>query len=598
MDNRALSQALTEMADLLDIEEANPFRIRAYRNASRVVFEQTRGIAERVAAGEDLKQLPGIGKDIAAQLEELVRTGKSSTLEEMFGRVPRGVLELLRLPALGPKKAKKLWQELGVTSLAQLGEAAREGRVAGLAGFGAATQKKILENLEKSAARERRLGVAAADALVAALCAHLEGTSGLERLEPAGSFRRRKESVGDLDFVATVANDAAEAVAALMDRFVAYPGVVAIEGRGETKASVRLAASEGLGFQVDLRVVPRRSFGAAWIYFTGSKDHNIKLRQRAVERELRLSEYGLFRGGEVETEGAFAGEFIAGVTEEEVYRALDLVWVPPELREDRGELKAAARGALPRLVERADLRGDLQMHTTWSDGKNTLEEMARACVERGLDYCAFTDHSPALAMIRGLDAERVKLQAAEIQAVQRKLAAEGSTFRILRSCEVDIRADGSLDLDDATLRTLDLVLVSIHSRFELPAEEQTARILAALDHPLVQILAHPTGRKIGRRDSMRFDLDRVLERAVERGVAVELDSHPDRLDLSDTALVRARELGAKIVISTDAHRVAHLDHARYGVEQARRAWLEPRHVLNTLPVDEFLAALRPRLPGN
>ena len=565
------------MAELLEIEEANPFRVRAYRNASRVVAEQTRPIADRVAAGEDLKELPGIGKDIAAQLEELVRTGRSSPLEEMFARIPRGVLELLRLPALGPKRAKKLWQELGITSLESLGTAAREGRIATLPGFSEATQKKILENLAKDAGRERRLGIAIADSLVEALLEHLRDTPGIERIEAAGSFRRRRETVGDLDLLA-VAEDLASSQA-VMERFVSYPGVEEIVGRGDTKSSVRLAASSGPGFQVDLRVVPAASFGAAWIYFTGSKDHNIKLRQRAVERELKLSEYGLFRGDD---------ESVAGRDEAEVYSALGMAWIPPELREDRGELAAAAAGPLPRLIERGDLRGDLQMHTTWSDGKNTLEEMVRACAERGHEYCALTDHSPALAMIRGLDATRVRQQAAEISAVQRALPG----IRILRSAEVDIHADGSLDLDDDTLASLDVVLVSIHSRFELEPEAQTERILRALEHPRVQILAHPTGRKIGRRDSMRYDLDRVLRRAAELGVAVELDSHPDRLDLADTALIRARELGAKVVISTDAHRVAHLDHLRYGVEQARRAWLEPRHVLNTLPLAAFLAALR------
>lgn len=580
IDNRGLARALAEMAELLEIEEANPFRVRAYRNASRVIAEQTRQISDRVAAGEDLKELPGIGKDIAAQLEELVRTGRSTPLEEMFGRIPRGVLELLRLPALGPKRAKKLWKELGITGLESLGAAAREGRIATLPGFSEATQKKILESLAKDAGRERRLGIAVADSLVEALLEHLRGTPGLERVEAAGSFRRRRETVGDLDLLA-VADDPA-ASQAVMERFVSYPGVEQIVGRGETKSSVRLAASSGPGFQVDLRVVPAASFGAAWIYFTGSKDHNIKLRQRAVERGLKLSEYGLFRGDD---------ESVASRDEAEVYSALGMAWVPPELREDRGEFAAAATsGGLPRLIERGDLRGDLQMHTTWSDGKNTVEEMVRGCLERGHQYCALTDHSPALAMIRGLDPVRVRQQAAEIAAVQQRVPG----IRILRSAEVDIHVDGSLDLDDETLATLDIVLVSIHSRFELEPAAQTERILRALENPRVQILAHPTGRKIGRRDAMRYDLDRVLSRAAELGVAVELDSHPDRLDLSDVALMRARELGTQIVISTDAHRVAHLDHLRYGVEQARRAWLEPGHVLNTRPLDEFLAALRRR----
>lgn len=581
IDNRGLAAALTEMADLLEIQEANPFKVRAYRNASRAVAEQVRPLTEMVAAQEDLKSLPGVGKDIAGVLTELVRTGTSTALEALGSEVPRGVADLMRLPALGPKRARRLWQELQISDLETLRTAATEGRIAGLAGFGVATQKKILESLERRAEQGRRVSIAAADAIVAALLDHLESQSA-SRLEAAGSFRRRRETVADLDFV--VAATAEEAVA-VMQRFVEFPGVESIVGRGDTKASVRLRD----GLQVDLRVLPESSFGAAWIYFTGSKDHNVKLRQRAIERGLRLSEYGLFRGGDVATEGAFAGEFVEGGDEAAVYSALGLPWIPPELREDRGEFELAG-GEVPRLLERSDLRGDLQMHTTWSDGKNTLEEMARAALALGHEYIAVTDHGPALAMIRGLDADRVRLQGHEIEAVQKRVPG----IRILRSAEVDIHADGSLDLDDATLSTLDVVLVSIHSRFDLPPEEQTRRILTALENPLVQILAHPTGRKISRREGMRYDLDAVLRRAAQLGVAVECDSHPDRLDLSDVHLIAARRLGVPIVISTDAHRVAHLEHQRYGVEQARRAWLEPRHVLNTRPLGELLAGLRPR----
>jgi len=585
MENRQLAAVLSDIADLLEIQQANPFRVRAYRRAAQVVADETRPIRERLEAGEDLKELPGVGKDIAALLAELVHSGRAEVLEELEREIPKGLLDLLRLPAVGPKRARKLWEELGITSREELLAAARQGKVAGVEGFGAKTQRKILDSLEHERQRERRWKLVEAESLLAPLLEHLRGGAGgagagpLERLEAGGSYRRRRDTVGDLDLLA-VAADAGP----VMRRFVTAPGVEHVESQGETRATVRLTG----GLQVDLRVVPRRSFGAAWVYFTGNKEHNVALRQRAIERGLRLSEYGLFRGGDVEAEGPFAGKLVAGKEEKQIYAALDLPWIPPELREHRGEIAAAARGELPKLVELADLKGDLQMHSTFSDGKNTIEEMARACLARGYEYLALTDHSPALAMIRGLDARKLRLQWKEIAAVQKKVPA----LTILRSLEVDIHADGTLDMDDGSLSELDLVVASVHSRFELPHEEQTRRILRAIEHPEVDILAHPTGRRIGLRDEMAFDLDAVLRRAAELGVAVEINAHPDRLDLKDTSVMRARELGVKLVISTDAHRIEHLANLRFGVDVARRGWLRKADVLNTLPLERLRRALR------
>jgi DNA polymerase (family 10) len=510
----------------------------------------------------------------------------------MLAEVPGGLVDLMRLPNVGPKRARKLWQELEVTTVDGLEAAAREGRVAGLEGFGEKSQAKILAGIADYRQHQSRIKLSDADLYLEPLLAYLGESPGLERLEVAGSYRRRRETVGDVDLLAVDADPAA-----LMARFTAYPQAAEVKMAGDTRGSIALRS----GLQVDLRVVPAASWGAALVYFTGSKEHNIRLRRRAVERGLRISEYGVFRvtGGD-EGDGApsseaaegapspeTAGERLAGATEEEVYATVELAWVPPELREDRGEIEAAARGTLPRLIALDDLRGDLQMHSTWSDGKASIEAMLEACAARGYEYFALTDHSKALAMTGGLDAARLREQWKEIDEIQ----ARHPEIRLLKSQEVDILADGRLDLEDEMLELLDLVVVSVHSRFELPAAEQTERILAAVRHPQVDVLAHPTGRLINRRKAIDFDLDEVLGACLEHRVAVELNAHPERLDLKDTHLMRARELGVKVVISTDAHTVGDLDLMRYGVEQARRAWLEPAHVLNTLPLADFLAAI-------
>lgn len=582
MQNAELANRLEEVADLLEIENANPFRIRAYRNAARTVETLSEPIVRKLEAGEPLTGLPAIGKEMASHLQSLIASGSFPERDQLLSRVPPSLLVLMRLPGLGPKKARKLFEELGIASVEALQEAAQAGRIAGVAGFGAKSQEKILAGIEDYRRHTGRLLIDEVERQIAPLLEYLRAEPAVERLEVAGSYRRRKETIGDVDLLAI-----ATSATTVMARFLGYAGIAKTLMSGDTRSSIVLRS----GLQVDLRVVPAECYGAALVYFTGSKDHNVKIRVRALDRGLHLSEYGLFR-----TEGKAKlaeGELVASREEAEVYAALDLPWIPPELREDLGEIETAARlgGApLPRLLEIGDLRGDLHMHSVWSDGRATLEEMVAACSARGYEYMAISDHSKALAMVQGLDAARLRLQWAEIEAVR----ARHPEIRLLRGLEVDILTDGSLDLEDEMLAGLDWVIVSVHSRFDLPAAEQTERILKAIRHPAVNVLAHPTGRLINRRKPFDFDLDAVLREAARLGVAVELNANPHRLDLKDTHLRRAKELGCKLVIDTDAHHPDHLALMRFGVDQARRAGLEARDVLNALPLAEFLPALKRR----
>lgn len=580
MTNLEISRTLESMADLLEIQGANPFRVRAYRNASAMIGDHSTPLEKLVAAGEDLSKLPTIGKDLAAQIVELVETGKLAMLEELAAEVPATLIDLVGIQGVGPKKAKRLWQELDITTIDALEEAAKAGKIAELEGFGAKSQEKILAGIAHVRQHQERMKVSEADQLVEPLLEHLRSVKGLKCLDVAGSLRRRRETIGDFDLLAC-----ADEPAKVMERFLAYPEIADVEMSGDTRASVRLDS----GVDVDLRVVEERSYGAALVYFTGNKGHNIKLRERGQERGLRISEYGVFEESGDEEEGdPWAGKWVAGKSEEDVYAQVDLPWMPPEMREDRGEIAAAIGGELPELITLDDMRGDLQMHSTWSDGKNSIEEMLTACAERGYEYFALTDHSKSLAMTGGMDAEKIRRQWKEIEEVQ----GRHPEIRLLRSQEVDILVDGSLDQDEDVLEELDVVVISVHSRFELPAAQQTARILEAVQHPQVNILAHPTGRIINRRPPFEFDLEEVLAACVEHDVAVELNAHPERLDLKDTHLMRAKELGAKIVISTDAHRASELALMRYGIDQARRAWLTKRDILNTLPLSRLLKALK------
>ena len=577
MDNPEIARILEEVADILEIQNANPFRIRAYRNATRTVETLTVPLRRWVEENRPLTDLPGIGKEMANHIREMVETGTLGFRDELLAEVPRSLIELMRLPGLGPKKAKKVHDELKISSVEELEAAAREGRIANLPGFGAKSQEKILAGIQEYRQHGSRLLLADAERYVEPLLAYLRETPEVERLEVAGSYRRRKETVGDIDLLAIASHPVP-----VMERFRSYPQMDKILMAGDTRSTIVL----GSGLQVDLRVVPAECYGAALVYFTGSKEHNVKLRRRAVEKGLRISEYGVFRVQERNQEEE--GEFIAGREEADVYATVGLAWVPPELREDRGEIEAAAAGRLPHLIRVQDLRGDLHMHSTWSDGRASIEEMVEACAARGYEYMVISDHSKSLAMTGGLDAYRLRQQWAEIDEVR----ARHPEIRILRSMEVDILGDGSLDLEDEMLAGLDLVLVSLHSRFDLPSDQQTERVLRALEHPAVNVFCHPTARIINRRKGVEMDLDLVFRRAAELGVALELNSSPNRLDLRDSHLKLAKELGCKVVINTDSHRTRELDLMRYGVEQARRAGLEPGDVLNTLPFEDLQAAIR------
>lgn len=577
MDNPEIARILEEVADILEIQNANPFRIRAYRNATRTVETLTVPLRKWVQEDRPLTDLPGIGKEMANHIREMVETGTLGFRDELLAEVPRSLIELMRLPGLGPKKAKKIHDELRISSVEELEAAAKEGRIASLPGFGARSQEKILAGIEEYRLHGSRFLLTDAERFVEPLLAYLRETPEVERLEVAGSYRRRRETVGDIDLLAIASQPVP-----VMERFRAFPQVDKILMAGDTRSTIVL----GSGLQVDLRVVPAECYGAALVYFTGSKEHNVKLRRRAVERGLRISEYGVFRVQARNQEEE--GEFIAGREEADVYATVGLAWIPPELREDRGEIEAAAAGRLPHLIRVQDLRGDLHMHSTWSDGRNSIEEMVEACAARGYEYMVISDHSKSLAMTGGLDAYRLRQQWAEIDEVR----ARHPEIRILKAMEVDILGDGSLDLEDEMLAGLDLVLVSLHSRFDLPADQQTERVLRALEHPEVNVFCHPTARIINRRKGVEMDLDLIFRRAAELGVALELNSSPNRLDLRDSHLKLAKELGCKMVINTDSHRIRELDLMRYGVEQARRAGLEPGDVLNTLPFEDFQAALR------
>ena len=568
MHNLAIARIFAEIADLLEIKGDNPFKIRAYRNAADTIAHLGAQI-ESLPADERLK-IPGIGKDLAAKVGELLETGSNRYHQELLQEFPPTILDLLRLQGVGPKTVALLYHGLGVRSLEELQAAAVDGRIRALKGMGAKKEALILKALEeRQRFTGRRLMAEAYDA-VASIVSVLREHAPEAEILPVGSLRRGCETCGDIDILA------AGAPASLMDVFISYELVERVLARGETKSSVLIWG----GFQADLRMVPRQSLGAAMQYFTGSKAHNIALRDRALQRGFKLNEYGLYRVAD--------DSLVAGEHEEGIYAALGLAWVPPELRENRGEIEAAEAGSLPRLLTYEDLRGDLHMHTTATDGRADAETMATTARDAGREYVAITDHSKALAMANGLDETRALEHAREIRALNGRI--DGIT--VLAGIECDIRTDGSMDLADECLAELDLVIASVHSAFNLDEEAMTERVLRALRNPHVDILAHPTGRLILKRDGYAIDLDRVLRAAADAGVAVEINSQVDRLDLRDTQARRARELGVKIVIDSDAHSPAALGNVRWGTLTARRAWLEPGDVLNTLPVDEFRGALR------
>jgi DNA polymerase (family 10) len=569
IQNAEVAERFERLADLLEIQGANPFRVRAYRNAAQTIRALARRLSEMVEQEEDLSKLFGIGKDLAAKIEEIVETGSLSLLEEVERETGPELADLLRIPGLGPKRARVLHEILGVGSLRELATAARSGAVAALPGFGPKTEQAILAALERAQETEQRVAWVLAEPIAASLVDYLKRIPGVRDVEVAGSFRRRRESVGDLDVLVTCQRGAP-----ISERFVAYEDVAKVVACGTTRSTVLLRS----GLQVDLRVVPRVSYGAALHYFTGSKAHNIAIRKLGMGRKLKINEYGVFRGKKRR----------AGRTEVEVYRQVGLPFIPPELREDRGEIQAARRGRLPRLVSLDQIRGDLHTHTRASDGRSTLREMAAAAQRRGYEYLAVSEHTRALRVARGLDPARMRRHLRRIDRLNREL--DGVV--LLKSAEVDILEDGSLDLPDDLLAELDLTVCAIHSHFQLSGRKQTDRILRAMDNPHFHILAHPTGRRIGSRDPYPLDLERVIAGAAERGCCLELNAQPERLDLTDVYCRAAKERGVKLVISTDAHAADQLDFMRFGVDQARRGWLEAEDVLNTRSRSRLLELVR------
>ena len=583
MENLDVARTLSEVADLLEIQGANPFRVRAYRGAVRTVQGLTRPLTRMVEEGEDLTELQGVGKQVDAHIRELLQTGQLTVLDEITETVPRTLVELTRLDGVGPKKAKKLWEELGVESVEMLEVEIEKGTVSGLSGFGEKSVAKISRAIEDYRKQTGRFLRAEVEQLIRGLLDHMESAPGVTHLEVAGSYRRRKETVGDVDLLARCQGDGTPVV----EHFTAFPGAVRVEASGSTKGNIILPS----GLSVDLRVIPPRSWGAAQHYFTGSKEHNVQVRTMGVKNGLRINEWGVFRvpeGVDPETLGKEDGEWVGGETEEEVFAAVGLPWIPPELREDRGEFSAAREGGLPALIEAGDIRGDLHMHSTWTDGTASIMEMARACRDRGYGYMAITDHSQAVTMVGGLTPDRVRAQWEEVAEVQEEM---GDGFRIFRGQEVDILKDGSLDQPDEILVGLDLVVASVHSFMDQDGATMTARVLKAVTSGFVHILAHPTGRLLNRREPYDLDVEAVLEAALEHEVAVELNAHPRRLDLDDRYLRRAKEMGVTVTINTDAHSVQGLDVLPYGLDQARRGWLEAENVLNCKSASEIEAWL-------
>ena len=572
MQNSEIAGLFEELAALLEIDGANPFRVRAYRTAARTISGLTESLVEMVDEGDrDLTELPGIGKDLAGKIADVLETGELEPLEELRSRIPAGVSDMLRIPGLGPKKVAVLFHDLSIDSLEKLKAAAEAGKIAEQKGFGKKTQETILAEIDRAKEAGKRFHIDVATAEATAIAEDLAGLKSVGQVQVAGSCRRCRETAGDLDILITAA-DSTEA----MDLLAGHDRVTQVLARGETKQRVRLRS----GIELDLRVVPEESFGAALQYFTGSKEHNIVIRRRAVERGLKVNEYGVFRDD----------ERVAGTTEEDVYRTVELPWIPPELRENRGEIELAEAGQLPELIILEDMRGDLHMHTTATDGTASIDEMAIAARERGLQYIAITDHSQRVAMANGLDADRLRAHWEDIDAANARVDG----IEILKGIECDILEDATLDLPDDVLAEADWVVAVLHYGLRQPQEQIDRRLQVAIESPHVHAIGHPTGRILLRRQGAHLSFDRLYRQCAEHGVMLEINAHPSRLDLDDIHARAAREHGIPIVINTDAHSTQGLDVMRFGVNQARRAGLSRDDVANTRSLDEFRQLMRTR----
>lgn len=568
VQNSTIADIFYKIADLLQIEGANPFRIRAYRDAARTIENYPRRIYQMVEDSERVEEISGVGEDLAKKIIEIATTGNLEFYETLRNRTPESLLQLLDVSGLGPKRVKQLYEELSVTNLEALRAALKSGKVADLDGFGQKTVTNILEALKSESLPDKRTRLDVAEQFVKPLISFLESIDSVETAIVAGSFRRRKSTVGDLDIIA-ISQEGKQ----VSEAFVSYESVDKILSQGETKSSVKLRS----GLQVDLRVVPQKSYGSALLYFTGSKAHNIKLRNIAVDNGYKINEYGVFKGD----------NRILGEAEKEIYRHFDMPYIVPELREDTGEIEAAQKGGLPELLELNDIRGDLQMHTTASDGKNTIKEMAEAAEQLGYEYIAITDHTSYIGVTQGLNEDEVDQYIQQIDSINEN----NKGITILKGIEVDIKKDGQLDWSDKTLKKMDIVLGSIHSYFDLDEKAQTQRVIHAMNNAYLNILAHPTTRRIGTRDPIKLDLEKIMDAALENNCFLEVNANPERLDLSDRFIRMAKKLGQKLVISTDAHRKDNLNDMKYGVDQARRGWADKQQILNTLPLADLLKQL-------
>lgn len=570
MQNPDIARLFDEVADLLEIQNANPFRVRAYRNAARTIRDFPEPMADLVrGATKDLTDIPGIGEDLAEKISEIVTTGELPLRQQLAAKLPAGLLDLLRIPGLGPKRVKLLYQKLKVKSAADLAKALDSGKVQKLKGFGPKMEEKMRAGLGQAEVTERRMLLNEAETQALAIVGYLKAGGDVRQIEVAGSYRRRRETIGDLDILVT-----SDAIAKVMDRFVTFGEVAEVISKGETRSTVKLRG----GLQVDLRAVEPAAYGAALQYFTGSKAHNVELRKIAQEHSYKLNEYGLFKGT----------RRVAGKTEQDIYAKLGLDWIPPELREARGEIALAGEHRLPRLVELADIRGDLQMHTSATDGKGTIDEMAHGARALGYEYIAITDHSKRVTMALGFDAKRLREQWKTID----EWNATSRGFTILKSIELDILENGKLDLPDDVLAEADYVVATVHYGLSQTEKELTRRLVGAAEHPWVDTIGHPTGRMLGKRESYRFDFDALVRACVANGCALELDGHPERMDLPDTLAASAKQHGARFVLSTDSHQPGNLPFMKYAVDLARRAGLERGDVLNTRRLADFKRELK------
>jgi DNA polymerase (family 10) len=571
MKNLEIAAIFYEMADILELQSVK-WKPEAYRKAARQIETLSTPIEEVYEKGgiKALTEIPAVGEKLAKKIEEYIKTGRIKEHERLKGEIPKGLNELINLPGLGPKKALKLYKELSIDSIEKLEKAAREGKIAKIEGFGEKSEENILKTIELAKKKEERLLLGVALPIAEEIVNELKKAKGVRRIEIAGSLRRRKETVGDIDILAEIEGDSKD----IMDRFVSLHNVEEVIAKGPKKSMIVVGEGE-YQIQVDLRIIERESFGAALQYFTGNKDHNIQLRKIAIQKGWKLNEYGIFDK---------QGKMVAGKDEEEVYKKLGLSLIPPELRENQGEIKAAIENKLPKLIELSDIKGDLHVHTDWSDGINSIEEMITAAINMGYEYICISDHSKSQRIANGMDEERMLKQIEIIKEMKRKYK---NKITILQGCEVDIKPDGSLDFEDEILKKLDIVSVSVHSRFKSSKEEMTKRIAMALENKYVKILNHPTGRLINEREPYEVDLEYLMQICRDRKIAMEINSFPSRLDLNDIYARKAKEMGVKLVIDTDSHSVDHLRYIQYGIWVARRGWCEKEDILNTQSIEKL-----------